>query len=107
MDKRIKNKIMEWIIKIEGKPNQRISVYFDSNVNGNLVFFGEYKPKNKEWVTFVKKIPSTPINELNDLNTILEDVSIEMSNLVKKYEKYSEIFSLVKEIKILEDLDNN
>lgn len=56
---------MNRAIKIEGKPNQRIVVNFDP-INVKLIFQGEFKPHNKEWIVF-------DIYDTKDLNEILDD----------------------------------
>ncbi|MFA5366539.1 MAG: hypothetical protein WC333_01255 [Dehalococcoidia bacterium] len=42
---------MNWKLKIEKKPNQRIVVKFEP-LTEELLFTGEYKPHNREWVIF-------------------------------------------------------
>jgi hypothetical protein len=112
---------MEWIVKIEGKPNQRILVRFDA-MNELMKFIGQYKPHNKEWVNFSEeikpvwdsnKIVETPTKDLYKLELELINVDIIQSTLLHTYEKlkkrveaYEEIdegFTLIKLIEFKEE----
>jgi hypothetical protein len=44
---------MKWDVKIENKPNQKIVVKFDP-MSEKLIFAGQYKPHNREWVNFTE-----------------------------------------------------
>lgn len=112
---------MEWIVKIEGKPNQRIVVRFDA-MNELIKFIGQYKPHNKEWVNFSEeikplwdsdKLAETPTKDLDKIELELINVDIIQNTLVRTYENlkrrveaYEEIdegFTLIKLIEFKEE----
>jgi hypothetical protein len=102
---------MEWKIAITDKSNQRIVVRFDPK-NELLVFIGQYKPKNRDWVDFV--LYEKPLwSENKDKEEILisaEDIQellLTTYNTLRKrldaYENISEGFTIIKEIEIKEE----
>ena len=107
---------MEWTIKIENKPNQRIFAKFEPQ-NDVLVFIGQYKPHNKEWVDFcVEKMSFNAIsntdffgNTISPFN-INETIEDKLFNIYDKMKKKLEIYTVVVEgfsnIKIIEILDD-
>ena len=109
---------MKWHIKIENKPNQRITVIFDP-LTERLLFTGEYKPHNREWVLFYQNsigcwIIIHPQNapdivsgkELITAEKIEEEISKTYEELKKKveiYENLAEGFSAIKVIEVVEE----
>ena len=108
---------MEWIIKIEEKPNQRIHVWFNP-VNESLTFCGEYKLRNKDWTVFSEIsrplwiaypdiVPGTTSNLALISLEIIQDTLFDVYKLMKKrIEAYAEIdegFAHIKMIEIAEE----
>ncbi len=102
---------MEWIINIEGKKNQRIVVKFDP-LNDCLVFMGQYKPHNKDWVNFTTV--STPLWYVDEkmqellisaeqIKTMLSKIYDMMKKTVGAYEEIAEAFPLLKTIEVKEE----
>ncbi len=92
---------MEWKVEIENKPNQRILVKFDPQ-NEKIIFIGQYKPHNKDWVDFSKEDYSMNI----DLEKIQELLYIAYEKMKIRLEAYNNIydeFSLIKKIEINEE----
>jgi len=92
---------MDWIVKIVGKPNMRIKVWFEPNEE-NIHFSGQYKPRNGNWVEFSEVI-------LN-MNTSLEKIQksmaqtyVLMKNRVDVFEDLSDTFSVISEIEIKDE----
>lgn len=83
---------MEWKVNIEEKPNQRILVRFDA-LNEYLVFIGQYKPHNKEWVNFSERkqplyVQDTTVSSINEdkMKVMLINVVIIQELILKTYE---------------------
>ena len=106
---------MEWIVKIEGKPNQRIVVRFDP-MNELLIFKGQYKPHNQEWVVFSERnqrlfVENPSEHIVNDIILInaerIQDILLHVYDEMKKrldaYENIAEGFTLIKLIEIKEE----
>jgi len=106
---------MEWIVKIEKKPNQRIIVRFDP-LNDQLVFIGQYKPHNKEWIDFSERnqrlfVENPSEHIINDIILIdaekIQDILLhvydEMKRRLDAYENIAEGFTLIKLIEIKEE----
>ena len=102
---------MEWKIAITDKPNQRIVIRFDP-LNEFLVFIGQYKPKNRDWINF--SLFEKPLwSENKDKEEVLitaeeiQDTLLITYNAFKKrldaYENIVEGFTLLKEIEIKEE----
>ena len=100
---------MEWIVKIENKPEQRILVKFDPE-NESIIFIGQFRPKMKnnasvksyEWIEFSKIIYSMDI-DLDKIQKALF-ISYEMMNKrIIAFENINEGFNVIKLIEIKED----
>jgi len=92
---------MKWIVNIENKPNQRIVVNFNP-LEEQLIFNGEYKPKNREWIVFSTEKYSMKL----DLEKIQELLFITYENLkirLEQYEILNEGFKLINLIEIKEE----
>lgn len=92
---------MEWIIKLENKPNLRIRVVF-MPMNEALVFYGQYKPYNKEWVNFSEDDCNMNV-DLETIQNTIKKVYDSMKERLDAYENISEGFSSIKLIEIKED----
>jgi hypothetical protein len=92
---------MEWIVKIENQPNQRILVKFDPK-NEVLLFIGQYKPHNKEWVDFSAELHSMKI-DLEMIQDLLYKTYKKMKERLDAYENIAEGFSVIKLIEIKEE----
>jgi hypothetical protein len=91
---------MEWKVDIENKPNQRILVKFVPE-SETILFIGQFKPHNKEWVDFSKEECSMEINLLQ-IQDILLEVYETMKIRLNVYNNLSEGFSVFKKIEISE-----
>jgi len=89
---------MEWIVTIEGKPNQRIVVRFDP-MNEMIHFVGQYKPHNKKWVDFSEEIHAMDI-DLETLQDMMGKAYRKMRDRVMAYDNVAGGFILIKEVKI-------
>lgn len=92
---------MEWKVDIENKPNQRILVKFDP-LNELIIFIGQYKPHNKDWIAF--SVEECVMNI--DLEKIQELLYIAYEKMKIRLEAYNNIydgFSLIKKIEINEE----
>jgi hypothetical protein len=91
---------MEWIVKIENKPNQRILVKFEPKFE-RIVFVGQYKVKT--WIDFSEDY----IDEMNfDLETIqklLLKVYEKMNERIAIHEDLTQSFGIIKTIEIKEE----
>jgi hypothetical protein len=92
---------MEWIVKIEGKDNQRIQIKFDPK-NEEIKFIGQYKPHNKEWVDFSEESYQMDIN-LETIQELLFKTYEEMKKRLIAYNDIAEGFKIIKLIEIKED----
>lgn len=92
---------MEWIIKLENKPNQRIKVVFAPK-NETIFFYGQYKPHNKEWVDFSEETSSMTI-DLETTISIIKKVYDLMKKRLDAYENISQGFTIIKVIEVKED----
>lgn len=92
---------MEWIVKITEQPNQRILVKFDPKKE-EIIFIGQYKPHNKQWVDFSEESYSMEI-ELEMIQKLLLKTYEKMKERLAAYENISEGFSVIKEIEFTED----
>jgi len=97
---------MKWLVKIEGKPNQRIVVKFDP-LNQQLIFTGQYKQHNVEWFNFVeirKDYDISPVRSAYDfelitaeeIQNVISEVYLSLKKRVEIYEEINKGFSLIK-----------
>lgn len=100
---------MEWIIKIEGvvddKPavltNQRVVVKFDPE-NEKVLFIGQFKPHNREWVNFCEESHAMEI-DLDAIQNLLLKVVNNLRKRLIAYNNLAEGFTLLKVIGVSED----
>ena len=89
---------MEWQVKIEGHPKQRILVNFDPQ--GELIIFkGQYSIKNK-WIDFSNESHSIEI-DLEIIRSAIERVYVAMNKRLEVYVDLNKTFGVIKEIKIM------
>ena len=92
---------MDWSVKIVGKPNMRIKVWFEPKTE-YIHFSGQYKPKNNTWVEFSEVI----LKMKTDLQEIQESMAQTYDLMQKRVDVYldlSDTFSLLNEIEIKYD----
>ena len=92
---------MEWIVKIEKNNNKRIVVRVDPK-NDAILFIGQIKPKNAEWVDFVEESVSIYIN-LETIQKVLEKIYLKLSERYDAYKNIAEGFEIIKIIGITDD----
>ena len=94
---------MEWIVNIEGEneKRERIRVSFEPMAE-QIHFYGEYKPKNKEWVVFSEHIHKMEI-DLETMKSLMEKCVVDMRKRVKEYENLAQGFSVLKWVGFEED----
>jgi len=97
---------MRWKVDIEDKDgksidNQRIIVTFDP-LNEQIVFTGQFKPHNKEWVVFAEEKHLMNIN-LAEIQQLLGKAYSTMKIRLDAYENIAEGFAVIKEIAIEEN----
>jgi hypothetical protein len=92
---------MEWKVNIENKPNQRILVKFDP-LNELIIFIGQYKPHNENWVDFSKEEYTMDI-DLKTMQDLLFNVYKTMNNRLEAFNNISEGFTFIKKIEISEE----
>ena len=96
-----KNKeYMEWIVKIEGQPLQRLLVRF-MPITEKLEIVGQYKI-NVTWNTLYVDSGSMDIS-LNELQEIFFVVAKELQLRIKKHEELELVFQQIKLIEVPED----
>lgn len=94
---------MKWIIKIEGKENQRILVLFKA-INRKLEFWGQCKIKNS-WENF--SFESTKLQTtLEIIQEKLLSVAEQLNLRIIEYNDLAKSFALIKTIEIV-DIDEN
>jgi len=102
---------MEWQVKIEGKPKQRILVSFDPQ--GELIIFrGQYKTsvkdwttndgKRSEWIDFSNEKYSMNIN-LETIQELLLKVYNVMNERIVIHEDLTKSFEIIKTVEIKEE----
>jgi len=91
---------MEWVIKIENKPTNRILVKFNPELN-LLEFYGQKKIK-LSWETFSSKTINIETN-LEEIKDTLFKVYEVMKNKIIYYDDISDSFSLIKTIEIVDE----
>lgn len=88
---------MEWQVKIEGQPKQRILVTFDPQ-GETIIFKGQYSIKNN-WVDFSRE--TYPMDAtMIVIETKLVSVYKKMVERVKVYEDLDKRFTLIKNVEI-------
>jgi len=92
---------MKWTVNIEGKSNQRIIIKFDPK-NEVILFIGQYKPHNKEWVDF-SEITHVMNIDLEAIKILIEKTYDLMKVRIDAYNNINEGFTLIKNIEIKED----
>lgn len=98
---------MRWKVNIEDKEtsllldNQKIMVTFDP-LNEQIIFTGQFKPKNKEWVVFSEEKYSMNIN-LTQIQELLGKTYSTMKTRLDAYDNIAEGFAIIKNIAIEED----
>lgn len=95
---------MEWIVKIEGteeEKKQRIRFEFNP-LNEELIFYGEVKLKNNEWIVF-STFNHEMVIDLSQMQKKMEDVIVEMRKRLKEYENLDKGFSVLKWVGFEED----
>lgn len=90
-----------WVIKIEGKPKQNITVEYNHEKD-KIYFLGKYKTVYHD--TFiVRKEPYDIIENEEKLLDVINIVCEQLDNAVKKYKKINEVMSTIKEVKYNEN----
>ena len=92
---------MKWIVKIEGKDDQRIVVLFDP-MKEEVVFIGQIKPHNKEWTDFCEERYTMEI-DLEAIQNQLSKVVRIMRARLAAYNNIAEGFSVLKLIAVEEE----
>jgi len=92
---------MEWTVNIEGSKNERIKVKFNPK-SEEIVFIGQYKPHNRDWVDFSEEIYSMEI-DLPTIQGLLGKTIKTMRERLKAYENISQGFDVIKLIAIKEE----
>ena len=88
---------MEWQVKIEGHPKQRILVSFDPQ-GEMIIFHGKYSIKN-HWVDFSEETHPMEI-DLETIQSLIGKVYDTMNKRLEVYEDLDKSFGIIKEIKI-------
>ena len=92
---------MEWIIKIENKPNQRILVRFNP-LNEELIFIGQFRTGGNEWNDFNVEIISMNV-ELPQIQEAIFKIAEIMQKRIDAYNNLAEGFSIIKVVEITEE----
>jgi hypothetical protein len=103
---------MEWIIKLEGKKNQRILIRFEPQLE-QVFFYGQYKPNMKDivnidrdkrtpWVDFSSDSYSMNIT-LELINEMIVKVYDKMKERLEIYQDLSKSFIAIDTVEIQED----
>lgn len=88
---------MEWQVRIEGKPKQRVLVSFDPQ--GEMIIFnGQYSIRN-HWVDFSTETHPMEI-DLETIQSLIGKVYDTMNKRLEVYEDLDKSFGIIKEIKI-------
>lgn len=93
---------MKWIVKIDGKKDQRIVILFEPQ-SDELIFTGQYRAVNSslEWFNFSEKRCSINI-DLEIIQNMLLDTYEMMKIRIEAYNNIAEGFSIIKTIEIQE-----
>jgi FMN phosphatase YigB (HAD superfamily) len=91
---------MEWQVKIEGKPKERILVSFEPRYE-RIIFSGQYSIKNK-WIDFSAE--SHPMDiDLETIQSFLIKVYDEMSKRLKVYDDLNKSFEIIKSVEMVNE----
>jgi hypothetical protein len=85
---------MEWIIKLEGKKNQRILIKFEPQLE-QIFFYGQYKPNMKDLVNIDRDKRTQWVDfsmESYSMNITLELINEMMVKVYKKMNERLEIY---------------
>ena len=88
---------MEWQVRIEGHPKQRVLVTFDPQ-GEMIIFHGQYSIKN-HWVDFSTETHPMEI-DLETIQSLIGKVYDIMNKRLEVYEDLDKSFGVIKEIKI-------
>ena len=88
---------MEWIIKLEGKKNQRILIRFEPQLE-QVFFYGQYKPNMKDLV-HIDRNKSTPWVDFSS-DSYSMNITLELINemIVKVYDKMKERLEIYQDL---------
>jgi len=89
---------MNWIVNIEKKKDQRIKVVFDP-LNELIIFMGQYKPHNKEWLNF-SEITHVMDIDLDGIKLLIEKSYDLMNKRLEFYKNIDEGFNVIRNIEI-------
>ena len=92
---------MKWTINIENKKDQKIVVVFDP-LNELIIFSGQYKPHNKDWVIF-SEITHVMNIDLDAINVLIKKTYDLMKLRLDAYNNIAEGFTIIKNIEIVEE----
>jgi hypothetical protein len=90
---------LEWIIRLEDKPDCRILVRFEP-MEELLHYIGQHKPKNKEWLRFSEIITKMDTN-LNEIQATIAEAYDVMEKRIDGYVNISNGFDIIRQIKIV------
>lgn len=91
---------MNWIIKIENKPNLRLNIEYQPSTL-ELILNGEYKLKTGVW-TNMCSINSTCNIDLEKLQELLYETYENLNERVEKLDELNKTFKFIREIEINE-----
>lgn len=93
---------MKWIVKIDGKKDQRIVILFEPQ-SDELVFIGQYRAVSNslEWFDFSEERCSIDI-DLETIQNMLLSTYEKMKIKIEVYNNIAEGFSIIKTIEIQE-----
>jgi hypothetical protein len=94
---------MEWIVKIQNQPNQRVLVKLDP-LYDKISAHGQYRIHNVGWANFSEEEHSIDI-DLDGLRELLALAIKSMEKRIQAYEDINESFKVIKEI-VLEELED-
>jgi hypothetical protein len=92
---------MEWQIRIEGQPKQRILVVFDPEKE-QINFNGQYSIKNK-WVNFSNEVYGMDI-DLETIQLMIGNVYDKMKKRLDVYEDLNKSFNVIKMVEIQDEI---
>ena len=86
---------MEWIVKIQNKPELRIVVKFDAKQE-QLIFTGQYKPHGRNWMDFNEEKYSIYIITAEIIQELLIKIYDKLKKILDAYNEINEGFGLIK-----------